>query len=216
MGTGYNNLFFELYNEPTLSIHQWKQTATSLVQYLRYEDKERIYIIGGNNYNNIDAVRDLGNIGDEKVLYTFHFYEPYIFTHQGADWTGDKTYIRDLPYPFKKNRMPDMPSQARGTLVEKEYRLYQTEATKEYLSERIKSIVTFCNNNHMKLICTETGVINLAAKKYRKNYLEDITNILYNQGVPCILWDYDQKFSISKNENKVMNCLKPWLKETEK
>lgn len=81
------NLFLELYNEPTTDMDIWKSTATTLVRELRKEDPERIFIIGGANYNGINELLNMGKLStdDGKIFYTLHFYEPYIFTHQGAD-----------------------------------------------------------------------------------------------------------------------------------
>lgn len=97
---GYDKLFFEVYNEPTIEPYKWKDIATKIVQYIRYEDANRIYIVGGTNYNNIDELKELYRLPDDKILYTFHFYEPFIFTHQGASWEADKAFITNLPYPY--------------------------------------------------------------------------------------------------------------------
>ncbi len=43
---------------------------------------------------------DPGSIADDNVIWAFHTYEPYVLTHQGADWTGDSmSYVEGLPYP---------------------------------------------------------------------------------------------------------------------
>jgi endoglucanase len=211
---GYDNLFFELYNEPTIEAQAWKTIAKDLVNYLRYEDKKRIYIIGGVNYNSIDGLRALGKIQDEKTLYTFHFYEPFIFTHQGADWEADKTYITGLPFPYNEKRMPQLPKKAKGTDVEENYIKYPTEATTNYLEEKIKQLVNWCNQNGMLVLCTETGVINTVDNTYRNNYFKEITSILNRNGVPTMLWDYDQNFSILKSNGKPIKPVKRWIKKT--
>ncbi len=35
------------------------------------------------------------------LLYTFHFYEPYLFTHQSASWMGERLYrtLTGVPWP---------------------------------------------------------------------------------------------------------------------
>jgi len=215
-GTGYENLYFEIYNEPTLSSYQWKETITTIVHYLRFEDANRIYIIGGTNYNNIDQLKEMGKISDNKLFYTIHFYEPYIFTHQGAEWTGNKSFITNIPYPYQKNLMPELLPELKGTSTEMDYNKYAVEGTDTFIKERFSGITQFCNINNMPLICTEAGVISLAEQQYRENYLTDITSVMNENGIQCVLWDYNDKFSIKESDKKVMHCLKNWLKDSVK
>jgi endoglucanase len=43
---------------------------------------------------------DPGLIDDTNVLWTFHSYEPFVFTHQGAEWISvAERYLEDVPYP---------------------------------------------------------------------------------------------------------------------
>ncbi len=210
-GMGYNDIFFELYNEPTEERMAWKDDATFLVNGLRWEDKERIYIIGGTNYNNADELFDLGKLNDDKILYTIHFYEPFLFTHQGAEWAKEKTYITNVPYPYSKKKMPSIPDQAKGTSVEQDYFKYPAEGTKEFIALRLRRIVDECKKREMQLICTELGVIDLADDKSRNQYLCDVTNIMQELNIPIILWDLDRNFNVTKN-GKPLKGIKDWLK----
>lgn len=208
------NLFLELYNEPTTDMDIWKSTATTLVRELRKEDPERIFIIGGANYNGINELLNMGKLStdDGKIFYTFHFYEPYIFTHQGADWTLEKTYMVGLPYPYKKRKMPKLKGVAPDSIVKKEFERFPREANFSYLYNRIKRIKGEADKLKIPLICTETGVINLAADKAKSKYLRDITDIMNSFDIPVMLWDYNDKFTILKN-NEVIKKLKGWLKD---
>ncbi len=210
-GMGYQNLFFELYNEPTEERTSWKEDITYLVNGLRWEEKDRFYIIGGTNYNNADELLDLGKLNDEKILYTIHFYEPYIFTHQGAEWIKDHTYVTNIPYPYEKRRMPELDKAYTGMDIEKDYTKYPAEGTKEYILVRLRRVADECKKRNMTLICTESGVINLADEKFRRNYLEDITSVMDELKIPLILWDFDQKFSLLIRNKKLIKEVDRWL-----
>ncbi|MCJ2058281.1 glycoside hydrolase family 5 protein [Methylobacterium sp. J-048] len=44
------------------------------------------------------------------LLYTFHFYEPYLFSHQGATWLTEEPFYRWLnavPWPGNPARLPE-------------------------------------------------------------------------------------------------------------
>ena len=213
-GHGYEYLFFELYNEPTMGAYRWKLTAEKLINYIRGEDPNRIYIIGGTNYNGLNDLIELGKLRDEKLLYAFHFYEPYIFTHQGADWTNDKTYMKGFPYPYKRRKMPPMSKDAIGTSVEKDFTKYTYEGTRQYLSDRMNQIANFCAKNNMQVICTEAGVIDVADKDSRANYLKDITMSAYQYRIPVMLWDYDQRFTIHEDSVTIIKSLNKWLRKS--
>jgi hypothetical protein len=213
-GHGYDYLFFELYNEPTMGFNSWKLTAEKLISYVRGEDINRIYVIGGTNYNGLNNLIDMGKLQDDKLLYAFHYYEPYIFTHQGADWTSDKTYMKGFPYPYKRRKMPQMSKEATGTSVEKDYNKYCFEGTRQYLNDRMNQIANFCAKNNMPVICSEAGVIDVADKDSRSNYLKDLTRSAYQYKIPVILWDYDQRFSIHQDSTTILPSLNKWLRKT--
>jgi len=40
----------------------------------------------GVQWSNLDTLLELKPLKDHNIIYNFHFYEPHIFTHQGASW----------------------------------------------------------------------------------------------------------------------------------
>ena len=82
------SLWFELENEP----HD-KFTNANLLEALspalaavRVTNPDRPVIIGGENWSGIDSLATLKLPDDSNVYPTFHYYEPFQFTHQGASW----------------------------------------------------------------------------------------------------------------------------------
>lgn len=84
---------FGILNEPipVESIEQWKQLAERTIAQIRQVNQhhivfvERASAVGGDWSEN--AERNFFRVSDENVVYEFHFYKPYHFTHQNAAWS---------------------------------------------------------------------------------------------------------------------------------
>ena len=49
----------------------------------------RTVIIGPGHWNNLEHLRALAlPEEDRRIIATFHYYSPFQFTHQGAEWVG--------------------------------------------------------------------------------------------------------------------------------
>lgn len=86
-----NTLYYELLNEPNgnLNATTWNSYLADAVTAIRAIDTTHTLIIGGVNWNNAYALNDLQiPAGETKVMATFHFYSPFNFTHQGAEWVS--------------------------------------------------------------------------------------------------------------------------------
>ena len=59
-------------------------------------------ILSGACGSMIAGLEALDPIQDANVVYTFHFYEPYVFSHQGAPWMTSEPmyrYLNAVPWP---------------------------------------------------------------------------------------------------------------------
>lgn len=83
-----SELLFELMNEPNglLSAALWNETAASAIQIIRQSNPTRNLVVGGVNWNAWDQLRHLTLPQDDHLIATFHYYNPFQFTHQGAEW----------------------------------------------------------------------------------------------------------------------------------
>jgi endoglucanase len=83
---------FGLVNEPvpTSSKMQWEELAQKITNSIRSVDKNHILFIEKPIYvkgqDKEDADFNFPKIVDNNVVYEFHTYEPYYFTHQLLDW----------------------------------------------------------------------------------------------------------------------------------
>lgn len=84
-----DRLFFELLNEPNgeLTDGRWDVMFKTLLAIVRESNPDRIVIVGPGHWNNVDHLASLElPEGDRRLIATFHYYSPFQFTHQGADW----------------------------------------------------------------------------------------------------------------------------------
>jgi endoglucanase len=83
-----DHLLFELYNEPhgRLTSPQWNDLAARALNVVRKSNPTRIVVIGPTNWNTADALSSLRLPNDANLIVTVHNYEPFTFTHQGAEW----------------------------------------------------------------------------------------------------------------------------------
>jgi endoglucanase len=93
-------LAFELLNEPQnkLTADQWNRDLAAVLAVVRASNPTRDVVIGPVHWN---AISDLGGLklpeADRHLIVTVHYYNPFHFTHQGAEfvpgakqWLGEK------------------------------------------------------------------------------------------------------------------------------
>ncbi len=82
-------VLFELLNEPNdkMDTAQWNTISTQALALVRETNPNRNVIIGGVSSNAYDQIQNLDlPQKDRHIIATFHYYNPFEFTHQGADW----------------------------------------------------------------------------------------------------------------------------------
>ncbi|MGV3555615.1 MAG: glycoside hydrolase family 5 protein [Croceibacterium sp.] len=84
-------LWFEIENEPHDKLNNANLMAalSPALAAIRETNPDRPVVIGGENWSGIDSLATLELPDDPHVYPTFHYYEPFDFTHQGARWAGD-------------------------------------------------------------------------------------------------------------------------------
>ena len=81
------NLVFELYNEPHGDQNtRWNELAARALQVVRQSNPKRVVMIGPTQWNIAQALHQLTLPNDPELIVTVHNYEPFQFTHQGAEW----------------------------------------------------------------------------------------------------------------------------------
>ena len=84
-----DTVLFELLNEPhgKLNGEAWNVLAADVLAVVRRTNPTRTVIIGPTGWNSRNDLPQLKlPAGDRNIIVTFHYYDPFPFTHQGAPW----------------------------------------------------------------------------------------------------------------------------------
>lgn len=185
-------LAFEILNEmvdPSGGI-AWNRLAKRAYETIREILPNAKIIIGSNMWNSIHTLKYMDKPYDENVIYTFHFYEPMLFTHQKAAWVDAIPKDVDVYYP-----------DAIETYQRLADRIGQYEVSNEttdkmditYLEEIIKIAVITAEEYNVPLYCGEYGVINQADPKSTLNWYRDFHQLMEKYNIGRASWTYKEK-----------------------
>ncbi|WP_192182063.1 glycoside hydrolase family 5 protein [Mesorhizobium amorphae] len=99
---------FEPMNEPIVDCDGdgtslWPDRQLKLFAAARASATKLTLILTGACYSNAASLAkiDPTMIADDNIIWTFHSYDPFLLTHQGATWAGDFIrYVTGLPFPL--------------------------------------------------------------------------------------------------------------------
>ncbi len=191
-------IVYELMNEPHgIDIELWNEIIFRLFKMVRSIDKKHYIIAGGADWNSLAAMKTLPDFEDDKVIYTFHFYDPHTFTHQGAPWAHMERVI-NIPFPYDPERMPALPENPTEEERQK-FETYPEQGTVEAVEAFFDQYVEFSVQRNSPVFCGEFGCfIPFIKHEERVNWYEIVTNRLEERGIARTSWDYYGSFGIYK------------------
>jgi len=187
-----DNVIFELLNEIVdANGGTWNKIARKAIEGIRSIDKERYILLGGPNHNSAQELNSLEIYDDEYIIYNFHFYEPFLFTHQRASWTPLKNIDVNQPYPGKIEGTDKLktffgnqrPEQGKAMTAD-------TFFDKNFLEYMLSPAVKFAKHANKELYCGEYGAIDLADPDSRINYMFDMKELFEKYKIGRASWTY--------------------------
>ncbi len=94
-------VFFETINEPKVEDpYRWYGIQAKLISAIRAGAPKHTIIASGYRWSGLWELLALEPYADRNIIYNFHYYDPFAFTHQGASWAGPNLqFYRNVPYP---------------------------------------------------------------------------------------------------------------------
>jgi aryl-phospho-beta-D-glucosidase BglC (GH1 family) len=85
-----SSLVYELLNEPhnNLTPETWNSLLAEGIRQVRQVSPTRTVLIGPAEWGGLSGLPKLAIPDDSNIILTLHYYDPFQFTHQGAEWLG--------------------------------------------------------------------------------------------------------------------------------
>lgn len=202
-------VFFEIMNEPEQSDpYRWQGIEAFVAEQIRDAAPANTIIACGAHYSGLEDLLQLEPLALTNIIYTFHDYEPFAFTHQGATWTMTAVQPeRDIPYPstpenVEKN-LAQEPTLA-GQYFVQQYGLDRWDA------HRIDVTLSFAEKwstlHHAPVYVGEFGVHRpYAAPAMRAQWVRDMRTMMEKHHLGWAMWDYSENFgAVTKKDGRTI------------
>ncbi|MGD0340415.1 MAG: glycoside hydrolase family 5 protein [Bacteroidales bacterium] len=194
-------VLYEVLNEPYgMLTSVWGPIQAQAINAIRVHDTKHTIIVGGSGYNTYTELKNLPVYTDNNLLYTFHFYDPFMFTHQGATWvTPSMAPLAGVPFPYNSAAMPACPASLVGTWIESGLKNYPSQGNAAYMKQLIDNAISFRTSRHVNIFCGEFGVYMLNSKySDRCQWYSVVRQYLNENSIPWTIWDYKGSFGLFK------------------
>lgn len=167
-------VMFELLNEPDdlLNASVWNQYARDALEVIRVTNPQRVVIIDSPQDAYYGWINTLEVPNDLHIMVTFHYYEPFAFTHQGADWLGFDT------------------TSWLGTTWT------GTEAEKAAIEREFDEVSAWATRQHVRILLGEFGAYKTADMASRVRWTSFVARLAEAHGFPWAYWEMAAGFGI--------------------
>ena len=198
-------VFLEIINEPMVEDgYRWLGMQGKLISAARSSAPHHTIIASGHRWSGIPELLFLQPYADRNIIYNFHFYEPFAFTHQGATWGGaNVSFYKDVPYPSSVesvskilDTIQDEP--ARFNLL----RYGEDSWNAARVDREIGVAAAWALKYQVPLTCNEFGTYRkFAPAADRAAWIRDMRTALEKYNIGWTMWDYAGGFAVVNKQN---------------
>lgn len=194
-----DRLVFEVLNEPEIEDGERAlQVQRRLIEAVRSVTADRVVVVGGAHFSDVGDLVSLRPLELPRVIYSFHFYEPHNFTHQGATWGWPMwMLLRNLPYPSSPEALaPVLPTLADVAREHADW--YGKQAwNRDKLAGFVDQAAAWSRQHGVPVWCSEFGVLREAPAASRRAWLGDARGLFEAQGIAWSYFDWWGHFGLT-------------------
>jgi aryl-phospho-beta-D-glucosidase BglC (GH1 family) len=205
-----NKLVLETLNEPKMdNLPDWYALQTRAVSSIRAIDSTHRVMVDSPYRGYYSGMAQIKPLNYSRLIYSFHYYNPMVFTHQGAVWAPPYGQLKNVPYPISFIEMLKLAStissgiDLTGTLLKN-----PTDYNRQTLAREIAAANSFAVKYKLPVYCGEFGVYTKAPATDRIRWYKDMIDVLHQNHIGFALWDYlDENFRV---DPEILTYMRQW------
>lgn len=196
----------ELLNEPQIGQDNWLSAAEQLIELLRTIVPDHTIIVGPSGPQRHEALSGMRPFTDRNIVYAVHYYDPFLFTHQGATWGATDDPLRrlaDLPFPASiedeaiakiKRKLSAAGESASLKALNEAIKEPWTEAG---IAQAFNTMADWAFANERPVIVNEFGVLSFVAPRAaRLQWLDTVSRLAQARCIGRVHWDFSDGFGL--------------------
>ncbi|MFZ5829221.1 MAG: glycoside hydrolase family 5 protein, partial [Planctomycetota bacterium] len=186
-------------NEPVFNDRpeDWPAVQSKVIAAIREVAPMHWIVACGARWQSRAELMKLKPLDDPRIVYDFHFYDPFEFSHQGASWVGEpvKSFAA-VPYPSSPARIAPLVEAVTDQQARRRLEQYgRQEWNREKIDAEIAAVAAWAKKHEVPLMCSEFGVYSrVAPVEDRLQWYRDVVAALERHGIAWMNWNYREKY----------------------
>ncbi|WP_027165874.1 cellulase family glycosylhydrolase [Mesorhizobium sp. WSM3224] len=210
-------------NEPPqdCSSEAWPKVQAALLSAARGSARKLPLVVTGgcgSMVRGLAALDPAPLAAFEPILFTFHFYEPYLFSHQGAPWMREPVYhaLNNVPWPASAGSLDKTLASVRARMAEDTERsdeakraayadtekvlkvYFDAQPDRRFIDKYLAQVRDWADSHGIapeRIIMGEFGALRTDARYTaapnpdRSRYIADVRQSAETFGFPWAFWD---------------------------
>ncbi len=195
----------EILNEPEGDASAWWYQQDQVRRTIRRRLPNHTIVVSSVKWSHPTELVKQAPYGDANLVYAIHYYDPFIFTHQGTEFGWDSIkQLRHLSYPTRAANVQDVKARAERSDTRDLLTKYQQE---NWNAERIHAdfarLNTWASRYGAKISLGEFGVWKQTAPEdARIEWTRDVRLAAESHGFGWTMWEFKGWFGVKDFREK--------------
>ncbi len=191
-----DHVAFELLNEITEKrfAMPWNGIAARTIGEIRRVAPDIFILIGGIFNNSIYGLTLLDKPCADNIVFNFHYYNPFVFTHQKAPWLDNMKPDCDVNYPDTRDVYCRKTLENLGSDHVRAFERFEGKMIDiSYIEREMSDAVEVAEKLDVPIYCGEYGVIDRVSDNRLLRWYTDVSTVFNRLGIGRAAWTYRAK-----------------------